>query len=293
MEWLPFLCSLGLVGLLASTYKFRVLRRANEKQMAIDRRAKANEHGLVEIREPACDCAPRATAAYHQHADRTAQKLCVENMHRDLRNNGAPRNENQTRQRFTGTRRADRRERRHPRPILPVSRFPGPRELQECVASPEAPFPAPRGGLAGRRDQSGKVHLEQAFPRAGIGVGIGAFGGLAWGLMLALLCSFNPLVGTAAGIVATGTVGGIVGKLSDYGIDDQFIKRIADELQPGTSAIFVLFGRLTPDKVLPHLRQFNGTILTSNLPAEREERLRAALAPLAEQQLGDTPACNN
>ena len=43
MEWLPFLCSLGLVGLLASTYKFHVLRRANEKQMAIDRRAKASE----------------------------------------------------------------------------------------------------------------------------------------------------------------------------------------------------------------------------------------------------------
>ena len=140
------------------------------------------------------------------------------------------------------------------------------------------------------RDESGKVHLEQAFPRAGIGVGIGAFGGLAWGLMLAFLFSFNPAVGAAAGIVTTGTAGGIIGKLSDYGIDDQFIQRIADELQPGTSAIFVLFGRLTPDKVLPHLRQFNGTILTSNLPAEREERLRAALAPLVEQQAGDSSA---
>jgi uncharacterized membrane protein len=143
------------------------------------------------------------------------------------------------------------------------------------------------------RDESGKVQLEQAFPRTGIGVGIGAFGGLAWGLMLAFLCSFNPAVATAAGIVATGTVGGLIGKLSDYGIDDEFIQRIADELQPGTSAIFVLFGRLTPDKVLPQLRQLNGTILTSDLPAEREERLRAALLPLAEQQAGDTPACNN
>ena len=43
VEWLPFFCSLGLVGLLVSTYKFRVLRRANEKQMALDRRAKASE----------------------------------------------------------------------------------------------------------------------------------------------------------------------------------------------------------------------------------------------------------
>ena len=142
------------------------------------------------------------------------------------------------------------------------------------------------------RDESGKVHLEQAFPRAGIGAGIGAFGGMAWGLMLAFLCSFNPPVAAAVGIVTMGTAGGIVGRLSDYGIDDQFIQRIADELQPGTSAIFVLFGRLTPDKVLPHLRQLNGTILTSNLPAEREERLRAALAPLAEQQAGDTPPRN-
>lgn len=139
------------------------------------------------------------------------------------------------------------------------------------------------------RDESGKVHLKQGFPRTGIGVGIGAYGGLAWGLMAAILWSFNPIVGAAAGIVAIGTIGGIVGKLNDYGIDDHFIQAIADELQPGTSALFVLFGRVASDKILPQLRQFNGTLLTSNLPAERVERLRAALAPLAEQQAGDSP----
>ena len=137
------------------------------------------------------------------------------------------------------------------------------------------------------RDESGKVYLEQGFPRTRIGVGIGSFGGFAWGLMFAIMFSIHPLVGAIAGIVTTGTAGAIIGKLSDYGIDDHFIQRIADELQPGTSAIFVLFGRLTSDKVLPHLRQFNGTILTSNLPAEREERLRVALAPLMEQQMDD------
>ena len=46
MELLPFLCSLGLVGLLASMYKFRVLRRANKKQMAIHRRRKLQKAGL-------------------------------------------------------------------------------------------------------------------------------------------------------------------------------------------------------------------------------------------------------
>jgi uncharacterized membrane protein len=139
------------------------------------------------------------------------------------------------------------------------------------------------------RDKSGKVNLEQAFPRVGIGVAIGAFGGLAWALMLAFLFKFNPAVGTAAGMVTAGAAGALIGKMSDFGIDDRFIQRIADELQPGTSAIFVLFGRLTPDKVLPQLRRFNGTVLTSSLPAEREERLRAALAPLMEQQAGDSP----
>jgi hypothetical protein len=44
--------------------------------------------------------------------------------------------------------------------------------------------------------------------------------------------------------------GAVGGKLSDIGIDDQFLKERSESLPPGTSALFVLVRKATPDKVL-------------------------------------------
>src|SRR5262245_401511 len=65
--------------------------------------------------------------------------------------------------------------------------------------------------------------------------GAGALGGAFWGFLFGLLF-FVPLLGMAIGAAA----GGIGGSLADVGIDDEFIKSVRDQVQPGTSALVVL-----------------------------------------------------
>ncbi len=118
------------------------------------------------------------------------------------------------------------------------------------------------------KDARGKIKLHQNTSLAGAGA---AWGGM-WGMLIGLLF-FVPFLGLAIGA----GLGALSGKLSDYGIDDQFAKQVASGLQPQTSAIFMLVRKSTPDKVVPELAQFGGTILQTSLPKETEEKLQDAL----------------
>ena len=51
------------------------------------------------------------------------------------------------------------------------------------------------------------------------------------------------------GKTASGT-GTLSGKLGDIGIEDKFMKELGETLTAGTSALFVLVRKATPDKVL-------------------------------------------
>lgn len=44
-------------------------------------------------------------------------------------------------------------------------------------------------------------------------------------------------------------VGALSGALTNIGIDDNFIRELGNTIEPGTSAIFVLVRKSTPDKV--------------------------------------------
>jgi uncharacterized membrane protein len=118
------------------------------------------------------------------------------------------------------------------------------------------------------KDAQGKIKLHQNTSLAGAGA---AWGGM-WGMLIGLLF-FVPFLGLAIGA----GLGAISGKLTDYGIDDNFAKQIAATLQPNTSAIFVLVTRSTTDKVVPELAQYGGKILQTSLPKETEEKLQDAL----------------
>src|SRR3954451_5132645 len=65
--------------------------------------------------------------------------------------------------------------------------------------------------------------------------GPGALWGGFWGLLLGMIF-LVPLAGLAFGAGAGAVAGGLV----DVGIDDGFIKRIRAEVEPGTSAAFIL-----------------------------------------------------
>ena len=84
----------------------------------------------------------------------------------------------------------------------------------------------------------------------------------------------NPLLGLAMGAAA----GAVSGALTDVGIDDRFMKDLAATMQPGSSALFVLARRATPDKVLEEIQGTGGTILQTSLSHEDEAKLQAALS---------------
>jgi uncharacterized membrane protein len=85
------------------------------------------------------------------------------------------------------------------------------------------------------------------------------------------------LAGLLTGAAFGAGAGALLGVLVDYGIDDAFIRPLGTTIEPGSSALFVLVRGVTPDKVLPELSQFQGTVLRTSLSNEQEARLRQAL----------------
>jgi uncharacterized membrane protein len=124
------------------------------------------------------------------------------------------------------------------------------------------------------RDKAGKVKLKQSHDLAAAG----AAGGSFWGLLLGVLF-LHPLVGLLVGAAA----GALSGSAADYGIDDNFMKELGKTIEPGTSAIFLLVRKSTPDKVLPELQKFNGKVLRTSLSKEKEEELQKALTAAPQQ----------
>jgi uncharacterized membrane protein len=118
------------------------------------------------------------------------------------------------------------------------------------------------------KDEKDKVKLHQAVNLTASG----AVGGSFWGMLIGFLF-LNPLAGAAIGAGA----GALGGKLSDIGINDKFMKELAETFTPGTSALFVLVRKSTPDKVLERLKGFKGKVLQTSLTKDREEDLRKVL----------------
>ncbi len=119
------------------------------------------------------------------------------------------------------------------------------------------------------RQDDGKVKLRQTFKPGAAG----AAGGALWGGLIGLIF-LAPLLGMAIGAAS----GAAAGSLSDYGIDDKFMKGLGDKLEPGGAALFVLVQSATPDKVLPRISQYGGEVLHTSLSTEAEETLREALS---------------
>jgi uncharacterized membrane protein len=88
--------------------------------------------------------------------------------------------------------------------------------------------------------------------------------------MLIGLLFWVPWLGMAVGALS-GVLGGA---LSDYGLDDGFVKEVAATIRPGHSALFLLIREATPDKLVDALGQFNGKIMQTSLSKHDEARLR-------------------
>lgn len=118
------------------------------------------------------------------------------------------------------------------------------------------------------KDKDGKVKLHQIYNLTAAGAASGGF----WGTLIGLIF-LSPLLGLAVGAAS----GAVAGTLTDVGIDDKFMKGIAENLKAGSSALFVLVRKATPDKVLAEIQGTGGKILQTSLSHEQEEKLQAAL----------------
>jgi uncharacterized membrane protein len=118
------------------------------------------------------------------------------------------------------------------------------------------------------KDQNGKVHVKNEMDR---GVKVGAVGGGFVGLLLGSI--FFPLAGILVGVLG----GAAVGAATRTGIDKSFIKEVSDDIQPGTSAIFLLVRDANPDIAIAALRDYKGTLYQTTLSPEAEENIRRAL----------------
>lgn len=118
------------------------------------------------------------------------------------------------------------------------------------------------------KDASGDVKLDQSMPI----VEMGAANGALWGGLIGLIF-LNPLLGAAVGAAG----GALVGKGTDYGIDDQFMKGLGQSLTSGAGALFLLMNNPPSDKAMDELGRFGGSVLQTSLATDIEAKLRDAV----------------
>jgi uncharacterized membrane protein len=116
------------------------------------------------------------------------------------------------------------------------------------------------------KDGSYRVHTNHHL------VGAGATWGMFWGLLFGLLF-FIPVFGMAIGA----GMGALMGKLGKTSIDKQFQEQVRDMVKPGTSALFLMLEKVTPDKAVEAMSKYGGTVLKTSLSKDDEKELQDAL----------------
>ncbi len=118
------------------------------------------------------------------------------------------------------------------------------------------------------RDREGRYHVNTSHHA----VGTGATWGMFWGLLFGLLF-FIPVFGLAIGA----GLGALMGKITKSGVNKEFQDQVRDLVKPGTSALFLMVEKVTPDKAVAAMSQYGGTVLKTSLSKEGEEQLQSAL----------------
>jgi len=130
------------------------------------------------------------------------------------------------------------------------------------------------------RDKSGKVYIKQAVNLITLGAAAGGSRGALWGTIVGLLF-LNPLAGMTIGAITGAGAGALSASLTDYGIPDEFVKKLGDTIPNESSALFVLFRTVNEDKVLPEIEPYKPRVLRTSLSNQGEEKLKAALSKAA------------
>ena len=68
-----------------------------------------------------------------------------------------------------------------------------------------------------------------------------------------------------------------MGKIEKGGIDKGFQDQVREKLQPGTSALFIVFEKVTADKALAALSKFGGDVIKTSLSDETAAEIQKEL----------------
>jgi uncharacterized membrane protein len=118
------------------------------------------------------------------------------------------------------------------------------------------------------RDTDGSYHVHTTHHPVGAGASWGMFLGFLFGLLF-----FIPVLGIAVGA----GLGALMGKFAKTSIDKQFQDQVRGMVQPGTSALFLVLEKVTPDKAVAAMSKYGGTVLKTSLSKEDEKELQDAL----------------
>jgi uncharacterized membrane protein len=120
------------------------------------------------------------------------------------------------------------------------------------------------------RDDKGEVHFHhsQHFTLP-VSLGGGLVGTLV-GLMI-----INPVFALIGGISGT-ALGAVLGAPKEIGIEEDFMKELAGEMQAGSSSLFIVTRRGDPQKIMGALKAYKGKILCNALYHQDEGKLKAA-----------------
>lgn len=140
-------------------------------------------------------------------------------------------------------------------------------EIEDCVVAVKT--------------EDGRIKLNQLVDVTTMG----ALSGGLWGTLIGTIF-LNPILGAALGAAG----GALSGLLTDYGLNDNFMKDVAQVLTPGNAALFVLLRKFTEDKVLDELRNTGGTVLRTSLDRSHENELRDALSGIVRDHAASGPA---
>jgi uncharacterized membrane protein len=116
------------------------------------------------------------------------------------------------------------------------------------------------------RAPDGSVRLH----RSRIMTAVGAAQGALWGGLLGLLV-LSPVPGMLMGAVTGAATSGSW----RVGLDGRFLRRLAEQLAPDSSALFVLVRGADPQPALAAVRHYGGTVLQTTLSDAAEVALRA------------------
>jgi len=96
--------------------------------------------------------------------------------------------------------------------------------------------------------------------------------GMFWGVLFGLLF-FIAVIGMEVGA----GMGALTGEFAKTIIDKEFQDQVRGLLQPGTSALFLVLEKVTPDKAVEAMSKYGGTVLKTSLSKDDEKELQDAL----------------